>query len=224
MRILIIEDELEIAKFLKSGLEAEFFIVDLAPDGEKGSFMARTNEYDLIIVDYILPKMNGREVVKEIKKDKKDVCIMMLTVKGAMEQKVDLFELGVDDYVTKPFVFEELLCRIKAVLRRPKKIEKSILKIDDLIVDADCHLVKRGKKAIYLTRKELALLEYMLRNRGRVLSRSMILEHVWDINADPFSNTIESHILNLRKKINLNRKKELIHTIPGRGYKLDLKK
>ena len=222
MRLLIIEDEVDLAEFLKSSFEAELFSVDLAHDGERGSFMARTNEYDLVILDYILPSYTGIEVVKEIRQENKHLPIVMLTVKTELEDKLDLFALGVDDYLTKPFVFEELLARVKAVLRRPPMIKSKILRIDDLIVNSDSHTIRRHGQNINLTRKELALLEYLLQNRGRVLSRTMILEHVWDINADPFSNTIESHLVNLRRKINLPGSKELIHTIAGRGYKIDL--
>ncbi len=224
MRILLIEDEKDIAEFLKTSLEMEFYTVDMAHDGEQGSFLARTNEYDLIICDYILPKQNGPEVIAEIRQENKHVPIIILSVKSEIDSKIELFNLGVDDYLTKPFLFEELLAHIKAVLRRPLKREDQILRIDDLMVDTDKHLVKRGRQAITLTRKELSLLEYLLKNRSRVISRVTIMEHVWDANADPFSNTIESHITNLRRKINLPGKKELIHTISGRGYKIDLKK
>jgi len=224
MRILLIEDEKDIAEFIKINLETEFYTVDIAYDGERGSFLARTNDYDLIICDYILPKQNGPEVVKEIRQENKNVPILILSVKSEIDSKMDLFNLGVDDYLTKPFLFEELLAHIKAILRRPLKRENQILKIDDLVVDTDKHLVKRGRQTITLTRKELSLLEYLLKNRGRVISRVVIMEHVWDANADPFSNTIESHITNLRRKINLTGKKELIHTVSGRGYKIDLRK
>jgi DNA-binding response OmpR family regulator len=224
MRLLLIEDEKDIAEFIKINLETEFYTIDLAHDGDRGSFLARTNDYDLIICDYILPKQNGPEVVKEIRQDNKNVPIIILSVKAEIDSKVALFDLGVDDYLTKPFLFEELLAHIKAVLRRPPKRADQILKIDDLVIDSDRHLIKRGRQAIVLTRKELSLLEYLVRNRGRVMSRVIIMEHVWDANADPFSNTIESHITNLRRKINLPGKKELIHTISGRGYKVDLRK
>lgn len=225
MRILIIEDEVKIINFLKPNLEAEFYIVDTATDGEQGSFLARTNDYDLIILDYVLPKMDGLEVCKEIKKDKKNVPIIMLTIKSELDTKIKLFEQGVDDYLTKPFLFEELTARIKAVLKRPNKVDSKILRIDDLSVNLYSHIVKRCGKEIYLTRKEFCLLEYFIRNKGKLLSRALILEHVWDMNADPFSNTIEAHVLNLRKKINPNKKRrDLIHTIPSRGYKMELKR
>ena len=224
MRILVIEDDREIANFLQVSLESEFYTVDVAGDGEKGSFLARTNDYDLAIVDFILPKLTGDQVVKEIRHDNKNLPLIMLTVKSELNDKLDLFRLGVDDYITKPFLFEELLARVRAILKRPLEVQSQILRLGDLVVNADRHSVRRGRSDIYLTRKELALLEYLLKNRGKVLSRGLILEHVWDANADPFSNTIESHILTLRRKINLPGKPELIHTISGRGYKMDLKK
>lgn len=224
MRILLIEDEKGIIRFLKSGLESENFIVDVAEDGEKGSFLARTNEYDLIILDLILPKKDGKQVCQEIRKDGKNVPIIALTVKSEIADKVELLNTGADDYITKPFSFEELLSRIRAVLRRPLKLESEILKLDNLTLDTGSHAVKRGSREIYLTRKELTLLEYLMKNNGKVLSRGVIMEHVWDMNADPFSNTMESHILNLRRKIDQKNDKKLIHTLPGRGYKIDLKK
>lgn len=224
MRILLIEDEKAIINFLKPSLESECFIVDVAEDGERGSFLARTNEYDLIILDYIMPKKNGAQVCREIRKEGKDVPIIMLTVKSDIDDKVNLFNAGVDDYITKPFSLGELLARVKAILRRPRRSEREILKVDDLTFDTKSYAVKRGAKEIYLTRKECALLEYLMKNKGWVISRGMIIEHVWDINFDPFSNTIESHILNLRRKIDLPDKKKLIHTLPGRGYKIDIKK
>lgn len=224
MRILLIEDNKEIINFLQKSLKAECYIVDVAEDGEKGSFLARTNEYDLVILDYILPQKDGLAVCKEIRKDGKTVPIIILTVKSEVEDKITLLNSGADDYLTKPFSFAELLARIKALLRRPKKVEKEVLKIDDLVVNTNGHTTKRGAKEIYLTRKEFTLLEYLIRNQGKVLSRGMLMEHVWDMEADPFSNTIESHILNLRRKIDFNGKKKLIHTVPGRGYKLDIRK
>jgi DNA-binding response OmpR family regulator len=221
MRILIIEDSKEITNFLKLSLEGEQFVVDVAEDGEKGSFWARTNDYDLIILDNILPKKTGLEVCEEIRKSGKTMPIIVLSVRSETLTKIQLLNAGADDYLIKPFSFEELLARIRALLRRPKVIESEILQIDDLTLDTKKCLVKRGKKEIYLTRKEFMLLEYLLKNSGSVLSRGMIMEHVWDMNVDPFSNTIESHILSLRRKIDLPGKKKLIHTVSGRGYKIN---
>ena len=222
MRILIVEDEKDIRDFVAKSLKAESFAVDTAADGEKGSFLARTNDYDLIILDNIMPKKSGLQVCEEIRKDGKTVPILILSVKSETNAKVDLLNAGADDYLTKPFSLDELLARVRALLRRPTQIENEILQIDDLIVDTSRQTVRRGGKDIYLTRKEFALLKYLLKNQGIVLSRGMIMEHVWDMTADPFSNTIESHILSLRRKIDTKGKKKLIHTVPGRGYKIDL--
>lgn len=222
MRILLVEDSKEIINFLKPSLEAEHFAVDVAEDGEKGSFLGRTNDYDLIILDIILPKKSGLEVCREIREKGKTAPIIVLSVKSETVTKVELLNAGADDYLIKPFSLEELLARIRALLRRPKQIKGDILEIDDLILDTKRCSVKRGKKEIHLTRKEFMLLEYLLRNMGIVLSRGMIMEHVWDMNVDPFSNTIESHILSLRRKMDFPGKKKLIHTVSGRGYKLDV--
>jgi DNA-binding response OmpR family regulator len=222
MRILVIEDEEGIAKFLKAGLESEYFAVDLAEDGEKGSYLAKTNDYDMIILDNMLPKKNGAEVCQEIRATGKNTPIIMLSARGEMGIKVELLNKGADDYMTKPFSLEELLARIRALLRRPHYVSSEVLTIDDLVMETKRHTVKRGEKEIYLTRKEFMLLEYLLKHRDSVVSRGMIMEHVWDMNADPFSNTIESHILNVRKKISAKGKKNLIHTLPGVGYKLGL--
>jgi len=220
MRILVIEDDKEILKFLKRGLESECFAVDIAEDGEKGSFMARTNDYDVIILDFMLPKKDGLEVCRDIRDHGKDTPILVLSVVMDTKTKVDILNAGADDYITKPYSFEELTARVNALLRRPKQIEKNILRINNLTLDKNQHLVKRGSHEIRLTRKEFMLLEYLMKNPSIVLSREMIMEHVWDINADPFSNTVETHILSLRKKINLKSQRNLICTIRGRGYKI----
>ncbi len=221
MRILLVEDEKDIVQFLKPSLESECFVVDVATDGEQGSFLGPTNNYDLIILDNMLPKKNGREVCTEIREAGKTTPILVLSVVEETDQKVGLLNAGADDYMTKPFSLGELLARMHALLRRPKKIESQILQIADLTLDTRKHLVKRGGKEIYLTRKEFIFLEYLMKNPGVVLSRGMIMEHVWDMNADPFSNTIESHVLTLRKKIDTKGKKKLIRTVPGRGYKIE---
>lgn len=220
MRLLIVEDNNEIIDSLKPSLKAEGFTIDTARDGESGSYMARTNSYDLIILDNLLPKKDGFEVCREIRNEGNDAPILMLSVKSEIETKVKLLNAGADDYVAKPFSFGELLARIRALLRRPKKIESSVINIDGVIVDTEGHTVKYGQKEIKLTPKEFALLEYLMKNRGRVLSRGTIMEHVWDSDTDPFSNTIETHILNLRRKIREVCKKEYICTIPGVGYKI----
>lgn len=220
MRILIIEDEADISSFLKASLEAEMFAVDVASDGERGLFLARSNEYDLIILDYVLPKLNGEQVLEALRQDNKDLPVLVLTVKSELSFKKSLFSLGADDYLTKPFLFQELKLRIKALLRRPKQTQEEIIQVGDLMLDTRQQIIKRGDKQIYLTRKEFMLLEYLMINKGQVVSRGAILEHAWDINADPFSNSLETHITSLRKKIGRSKGKELIHTFHGRGYKL----
>ena len=220
MRILIIEDDKGIINFLKNSLEGENFVVDTAEDGEKGSFIARTNDYDLIILDKNLPKKDGNHVCADIRKIGKSVPILVLSVESGIDTKIKFLNDGADNYLTKPFSFEELLARIKALLRRPEKIERDVLEIRDLILDKNKKIVSRNNKEIYLTRKEFALLEYLMKNQGMALSRGMIMEHVWDMNLDPFSNTIETHILNLRKKIERKNTKQLIQTLPGRGYRI----
>jgi len=223
MKILIIEDETSIANFIKASLESQLYIVDVATDGEQGALLGRTGKYDLIIVDYILPQKNGLDVVKEIRRDKK-TPIIMLTVYGDFDCKEKAFNLGVDDFLTKPFLLEELFLRLKALLRRPPEITANILRVDTLMVDLNKQLVRRQGKIISLTRKEYIILEYLIRHRGEIKSRETIMENVWDINSDPFSNTLDTHILNLRQKLKTIDGKELIHTFPGRGYKLDSKK
>ena len=221
MRILIIEDNYEIRNFLKESLESEAYAVDSAEDGEQGSYLARTNEYDLIILDNILPKKNGVQICNEIRRIGKDVPIIMLSVEAGIDRKVLLLESGADDYMTKPFSYKELRARIKVILRRPQLIQKETFTIHDLTIDIPRQKVMRGKKDIYLTRKEFALLEYLIRNKSSVLSRAVIMEHVWNMESDPFSNTVETHILNLRRKIDRPFKHKLISTVPGRGYIID---
>jgi DNA-binding response OmpR family regulator len=220
MRILVIEDEKEIAMFLKKNLKNECFVVDVAASGDKGLLFATTNEYDIVILDYILPVHNGLEVCRMLRQAGNTVPIIILSVKSNPTDKTELLNAGADDYLAKPFSFDELLARIWALLRRPAEIKKEILKLDDLILDPRGQTVQRGNSDIYLTRKEFALLHYLMKNQGTVLSRAMILEHVWDMNADPFSYTIESHIRSLRRKLDVNKGRNLIHTVSGRGYKM----
>jgi DNA-binding response OmpR family regulator len=224
MRILVVEDDAGIGTSLKAGLEEHAFTVDLINDGEKGSYMARTNEYDMVILDDILPNRTGAEITKELRRSGRKMPILMLTVQTDVSRKIEVLNNGADDYMTKPFSFGELLARIQAVMRRPPQLQTDSFVLDDLKVDVARQEVNRAGEDIYLTRKEFQLLEYLLRNVGCVLSRGQILEHVWDVNADPFSNTIETHILNLRKKIDTQGRKKLIYTVPGRGYKIALGK
>lgn len=219
MKILLVDDDTAIRDSLRMALESLSFAVDYASDGDQGSFLARTNEYDLVILDNVLPGKQGKNVCQEMRDSSKDTPILMLSVKKEVNEKIELLNCGVDDYMTKPFSFEELQARINTLLRRPKRIVEQILKVNDIYLYRDRQQVKRKHQEIYLTRKEFSLLEILMKNKNCVVTRGQILEHVWDINADPFSNTIEAHILNLRKKIG-DSKKKIIQNIPGRGYKI----
>jgi DNA-binding response OmpR family regulator len=219
MKLLVIEDDSSIRNVLRMSLEASSFAVDTAEDGEEGSYLARTNEYDLIILDNVMPKKLGKKVCQEIRESGKTTPIILLSMKSDVLEKVSVLDAGADDYITKPFSYEELLARIRALTRRPKSITEKVLRIKDIELNIDRHVVLRDGSEIELTKKEFTLLEYLLQNKERVVTRGQIMEHVWDINADPFSNTIESHIVNLRKKIGDSHKR-IIKNIPGRGYKI----
>jgi len=223
MRILVIEDDKDIREFLKLSLEGESFSVDVAEDGSAGSMLARINDYDVVILDNFLPKKNAEQVCREIREKKRPVRILVLSVESEASQKVVLLNCGADDYLTKPFSFEELVARVRALMRRPAIIHFEVLTVDNLTLNTINQTVTRNEKEIHLTRKEFELLEYLMRNQGRVLSRGLILEHVWDVSADPFSNTLETHILNLRRKIDKGANQRVIQTVSGRGYKIDTK-
>lgn len=214
------EDDKIFADSLKANLQSEYFVVDVAGDGERGLFCAMTNEYNVIILDKILPKKDGLEVCQEIRRNNRTTPIIMLSIKSEVPIKVDLLNAGADDYMTKPFSFEELLARVKAILRRPARIQGEVLKVGDLILDSQKCQVTKNRKAVHLTRKEFNLLAYLMRNEGMVMSRGKILDNVWDMEADPFSNTIEMHILSLRRKLEMPKKEKIIHTVSGVGYKL----
>ncbi len=222
MKILIIEDDISIRNVLRLSLESKGFIVDEAEDGDIGSYLARTNSYDVILLDNILPKKMGGFVCKEIREAGKPTPIIILSSKQEVLTKVQLITQGADDYVTKPFSFEELIARIKAVTRRSLTIEKNSFSIKDMEIDLHSQIIRRRNKEIYLTKKEFSLLAFLIKHKDSVVSRGQILEHVWDMNVNPFSNTIETHIMNLRKKLQ-DTKHALITSIPGRGYRLNLK-
>lgn len=224
MKILIIDDEKDIVAFLEKGLKGKAYIVDAAYDGERGSFLARTGHYDLIVLDNNLPKMNGLEVLKEIRREHINTPVLALTVNAELEKKGAMFASGVDDYLTKPFLFEEFLWRAEALMRRPVLLASKSWHIGNLRLDTKSQLAIRNNRRIYLTGKEYALLELFFRRRDEVLSRSQIMEQVWDNNADPFSNTIEAHVMSLRKKLNRPGETDYLHTFPGRGYRFSLKR
>ncbi|MEY2640811.1 MAG: hypothetical protein RL150_204 [Candidatus Parcubacteria bacterium] len=219
MKILLTEDNSAIRNVLRMSLEAASFVVDEAENGEDGSFLARTNEYDLVILDNMLPKKMGKQVCKEIREAGKTMPVLLLSMKNEVNEKIELLDCGADDYMTKPFSFEELLARMRALMRRPTPLKETVITVGDLTLHLEKQQVFRGRKELYLTRKEFTLLSYLAIHRDRVVSRGQLLEHVWDMHANPFSNTIEAHILTLRKKIG-DTKKRLIRSVPGRGYKL----
>ncbi len=219
MRILVVEDEKRIRDYLKEHLKPDFYEVDLAADGQKGLELMRLNHYDLVILDNVLPKKSGLEVCTQARAFGITSPILVLSVLSDVKQKVALLDAGADDYLAKPFSFKELQSRMNALLRRPKSLEQEIIVVQDVTLNTSTHEVKRANSDITLTRKEFMLLRYFMRNAGLVLSRGMLIEHVWDMNADPFSNTIEAHIVSLRKKL-VDKEQKFIQTISGRGYKL----
>ncbi|GJL77747.1 MAG: DNA-binding response regulator [Nitrospinaceae bacterium] len=218
MRILIVEDEKKVAAFIKKGLEEETYAVDVAYDGEEGLFLGLENKYDLIILDLMLPAIDGMEVLSRLREKKVDTPILLLTAKDSVEDKVTGLNTGADDYLTKPFAFSELLARIRVLLRRGKAETKTVLQIDGLTLDLVSHKVNRDGEEIELTGKEYSLLEYFMRNQGKVLTRTMIAEHVWDYNFDTFTNVIDVYVNHLRKKIDKNYPDKLLHTLRGVGY------
>lgn len=221
MRILVVEDDEKIRDFLKKSLEAECFSVDAVEDGLEGYQLGQLNAYDFIILDNVLPNMNGLEICSRLRQEQKNTPILILSVQTEVDIKVRALDAGADDYLTKPFSLQELTARIRALMRRPAQVEEEVLVVQDITLDTKRHVVLREKVEVHLTRKEFMLLEYLMRNVGAVLSRAMIMEHVWDMYADPFSNTIESHILSLRRKLGSKKESPIIHTVAGRGYKID---
>lgn len=222
MRILIVEDERKIANALKRGLSQESFAVDVCFDGEEGLAMALDEPYDVIVLDRMLPGMDGLTVCRKIREAGKHVPIIMLTAKDAIGDRVAGLNSGADDYLIKPFAFEELLARIRSLLRRPAEVAPTTLECDDLTLNTQTFEVKRGDKMISLTSKEFALLEYMMRNQNKVLTKDMIIGHVWDYDADILPNTVEVYISYLRQKIDkaFPGRPTLMQTLRGFGYKL----
>jgi len=218
MRILVIEDEQRIAAFIKRGLREKKFIVDVANDGEEGLFQAEVNPYDLILLDIMIPKKDGLSVCKELRSKKIDVPILILTARGAVQDRINGLNAGADDYLSKPFAFDELLARVQALLRRNRTQKTNQLKIGDLQLNMLNHEVQRDGKKIPLTSKEYALLEYFMIHASQVVTRTMISEHVWNEDFHSMTNVIDVHVRNLRSKIDDGFKKKLIHTLRGTGY------
>lgn len=221
MRILLVEDEKKMASFIERGLREEGYAVDTAADGEIGWEYASTNEYDLIILDVMLPKISGFVLCEKIRKAGGRMPVLMLTARDSVEDKIKGLDQGADDYITKPFAFDELLARIRALLRRPRELhEKTKLKAGPISIDLLSHRAFLDKEEMALSQKEFALLEYLMRRKGQVVSRTEIAEHVWDLHFDPMSNTIDVYINFLRKKIDVGREKSSIETVRGAGYRL----
>jgi two-component system copper resistance phosphate regulon response regulator CusR len=220
VRVLIIEDESKIVSFIKRGLKEEGYSVDVAADGEEGHFLATTQGYDIIILDLMLPKLDGISLCRKLREEKVGVPILMLTARSTIQDKVTGLDSGADDYLTKPFAFEELLARCRALLRKGAEKAPTKLQVADLTLDLLTRKVSRQGKEIALTPKEFALLEYLMRNEGIVVTRTMISEHVWDIHFDTLTNVIDVYISYLRSKIDAGHEKPLIHTLRGRGYLL----
>ena len=222
MRILVIEDEHKIARALKKALEQETFAVDVAYDGDEGYAMALNEPYDIAIIDRMLPgEYDGLAIVTAMRAAKVHTPVLFLSALGSISERTAGLDAGADDYLVKPFALEELLARVRALLRRPTEQQSAILTSGDLSLDTVTYSVKRAGKLIQLTSKEFALLEYMLRNPGRPLSKEVIISHVWDYDADILPNTVEVYIKYLRNKIDTPFKKPLIHTVRGFGYKLE---
>ena len=220
MRVLVIEDETKVGSFIKRALEEESYAVDLCEDGAQGLDMALSGSYDLIMIDLMLPSLPGLDVLARLRKEKIQTPVMSLTAQSKVDQRVKGLDAGADDYLTKPFAIDELLARVRALLRRGPVEAPGILQIDDLMLNPATREVTRGGQRIDLTVKEYALLEYFMRHAGRVLTRPMISDHVWNQDFDTFTNVIDVYVNYLRNKIDRGRARKLIHTIRGSGYTL----
>lgn len=222
MRILVVEDEHRIASSIKKGLEQERYAVDIAFDGIEGYDLATSEEYDLILLDLMLPGIDGLEVCRRLRSKKINTPILILTAKSQVNDKVSGLDSGADDYLSKPFSFDELLARVRALSRRPKIVLSTVLKVDNLTLDTTTFEVKRGNTAIQLSGKEFALLEFFMRHPGQIIHKERVIGHVWDYDANILPNTVEVYIKNLRRKIDLPfpERKPLITTVRGFGYKI----
>ena len=221
MRILLVEDDSRMANVIAKGLRESSYAVDIAPDGDAALYQASINDYDLIVLDVLLPKFDGYQVCRELRSRGNATPILMLTARAAVDDRITGFEAGADDYLTKPFSFRELMARIRALLRRDSHLRPEVLQIEDLTIDSASHRVSRAGHEIQLTAKEYALLEYLAGHVGRLVSRGEIAAHVWDDSFDPFSNSIEVYMNRLRKKIDEGHAIKLLHTRRGEGYILE---
>ena len=220
MRLLLVEDEPRVARFIAKGLREKTYAVDLAPDGEQALYLSEVNDYDLIILDVMLPVKNGYTVCRELRAAGCRRPVLMLTARDAVDDRVKGLDSGADDYLTKPFDFKELLARIRALLRRPHEIRPEVIRISDLTLNTGNHTAMRAGRPIGLTAKEYALLEFLVQRRNRIVGREQIAQHVWDENFDPLSNVIDVYVRRLRAKIDEGFDQSLIHTRRGEGYML----
>ena len=220
MRVLLVEDDSGIAHFVAKGLREQSYAVDVSANGEEALYQVAINTYDLVILDVMIPAPNGFAVCKELRRTGHRMPVLMLTARDAVEDRVEGLDCGADDYLTKPFEFRELLARLRALLRRPSALQSPTLSVADLVVDTAGQAVSRGGRFISLTAKEYALVEFLVRNAGRVVGRAEIAEHVWDEEFDPFSNLIEVYVNRVRRKIDTKGFKPLLHTRRGAGYVL----
>ena len=218
MRILIVEDEKKVANFVKKGLQEEGYAVDLSFDGEEGLKLGKDPSYELIILDIYLPKLDGLAALKKLRAHGVRTPVLLLTVRATIEDKVLGLDSGADDYLTKPFAFQELLARVRALLRRRMDTGAAIVRINDLVLDPASRIVSRGARRVELTVKEFSLLEYFMRNPGKVLTRTMIIEHVWNYDFDSGTNVVDVYVNYLRRKIDSGHEQKLIHTVRGVGY------
>lgn len=220
MRVLLIEDDIDLSKMLVESLAAHNIIVDTCHDGESGSYISRTNKYDLILMDNILPKKLGINICRELRNIGDKTPILFITVQDDAKSKTSFLDAGADDCISKPFSTNELVARIKAVARRVYDIKQDVVTLDDVTIDRDNYLVFKKGKPVYFTRKEFMILEQIVEKPGRIITRTEIMEKVWNKDFNPFSNTIETHVRNIRKKINTKKNKNKIETVFGRGYRV----
>ena len=217
---MLVEDDSRVARPIAKGLREQAYAVDVAPDGEAAVYLATENEYDLVILDIMLPVKDGHTVCRELRAGGARVPILMLTARGRVDDRVEGLDSGADDYLTKPFDFKELLARIRALLRRSAVLRPQVMRVADLVLNTASHAVSRGGRSVSMTAKEYALLEFLVLNQGRVVGREQIAQHVWDEHFDPFSNVIDVYIKRLRAKLDAGASKRLIHTRRGEGYLL----
>ena len=222
MRILLVEDESRVAGFIAKGLREQAYAVDIASDGDQALYQAAVNQYDIVILDVMLPLKDGHTVCRELRASGFRTPILMLTARGAVDDRVEGLDSGADDYLAKPFDFKELLARLRALLRRPAGLLPQVARVADLTLNTASHAVTRAGKPVSLTAKEYALIEFLVLNQGRVVGREQIGQHVWDENFDPFSNVIDVYIKRLRSKLDTGFSRRLIHTRRGEGYILSV--